>query len=344
MQRKGKEKKDQRKFLAQTFLNHRQMGESEAYYRIFKHLHLSESNLKSIYVATGFPENRLHFLRKVKDILEDGNEEIEDPQQGDIQLPGKEGKYRKTVPIHEKYAARPDALENMCLAQFATSFDTISAKIGKSINFSNNIYGQSKEKTIISWNPEYEQILPTHIKLKEDLGYMRLRKIPAVLRIHKLKEDKNPHEYFYSQLLLYRPWQSEKELYEDDLDACIKLYDEKDLKELSKNVISQKSKIEKTQDNLFPHKNNVEAARAVLENFANPRSIHIGDELDPENEQMNEESAKEGARENEEYVARHPGDDISCFGDESSSSPSKDIYKRIDISNRKKDVTICKKS
>ena len=104
---------------------------------------------------------------------------------------------------------------------------------------------------------------------------MRLRKIPAVLRIHKLKEDKNPHEYFYSQLLLYRPWQSEKELYEDDLDACIKLYDEKDLKELSKNVISQKSKIEKTQDNLFPHKNNVEAARAVLENFANPRVIHI---------------------------------------------------------------------
>ena len=156
MSNKGKEKKDQRKFLAQTFLNHRQMGESEAYYRIFKHLHLSESNLKSVYVATGFPENRLHFLRKVKDILGDGNEEIEDPQQGDIQLPGKEGKYRKTVPIHEKYAARPDALENMCLAQFATSFDTISAKIGKSINFSNNIYGQSKEKTIISWNPEYE--------------------------------------------------------------------------------------------------------------------------------------------------------------------------------------------
>ena len=51
--------------LAHVFLSHRQMGLSEAFYRILPSLHLSESNIKCKFVHTGFPENRSKFLRKV---------------------------------------------------------------------------------------------------------------------------------------------------------------------------------------------------------------------------------------------------------------------------------------
>ena len=112
---------------------------------------------------------------------------------------------------------------------------------------------------------------------------MRLRKVPAVLRIHKLREDKDPHEYFYSQLLLYRPWQTEDELHENDMNACVDLYCQMEEKDQRKNAGSQRSNIEKTQAILFPHKNNVEAARVVLENVPDIRPTHIGYHLDPEN-------------------------------------------------------------
>ena len=163
---KGKESKEQMKFMAQTFLDHREMGECEAHYRISPNLHLSESNLKCIFVATGFPKNRSNFLRKISDkIIDNDNEEIENPQQGGIQIAGKEGTYKAALSIHVKYAARPALLQNMCLAQFVTSYNTMPAKDGKDIKFSNDVYGQNMKKYIASWNPEYRSPLPTHIKL-----------------------------------------------------------------------------------------------------------------------------------------------------------------------------------
>ena len=177
----------------------------------------------------------------------------------------------------------------MCLAQFATYYDTIPAKDCENIVFSDGVYGQNNEKKIASWNAEYKSPLPTHIKLNNGLIYMKLRNIPAVLRIYKLKEDKDPHEYLYSQVILYMPWQHEVELCEKDEEACLKLCQEMEEEELSKDDGSQRSKIEKIQDSLFPHKNNVEATRAVVENFIDTWPTHIGDQLDPENEKANEE-------------------------------------------------------
>jgi hypothetical protein len=46
---------EQMRCLSQAFLSHRQIGESEAYYRILPQLHLTESNIKCIFLAGGFP-------------------------------------------------------------------------------------------------------------------------------------------------------------------------------------------------------------------------------------------------------------------------------------------------
>ena len=58
----GRDMKSKMQYLAQAFLTHRQIGESEAIYRILPNLHLSESNIKTVFVASGFPHNRSKFL------------------------------------------------------------------------------------------------------------------------------------------------------------------------------------------------------------------------------------------------------------------------------------------
>ena len=39
-----------------------------------------------------------------------------------VTLAGREGKFQEVDTIHKKYSERPDALKDMCLAQFATSY------------------------------------------------------------------------------------------------------------------------------------------------------------------------------------------------------------------------------
>ena len=67
------------------------------------------------------------------------------------------------------------------------------------------------DQTVISYDPKLEVNLPHIIKLEGINTFLKLRSIPAVMRIHKVKEQYNPHEFFYSELLLYRPWRKEED-------------------------------------------------------------------------------------------------------------------------------------
>ena len=51
--------------LVSVFLTHRQMGESEAYYRIFPSMHMKESNVKTVFAQTGFNPSR--YLERIED-------------------------------------------------------------------------------------------------------------------------------------------------------------------------------------------------------------------------------------------------------------------------------------
>ena len=53
--------------VVHQFLTHRQIGESEAYYRLLPQLHLKESNIEATFVPTGFKYNRSRFLQKLTD-------------------------------------------------------------------------------------------------------------------------------------------------------------------------------------------------------------------------------------------------------------------------------------
>ena len=53
------------KKMVSVFLTHRQMGESEAYYRIIPSMHMKDSNVKTVFAQTGFNPSR--YLEKVED-------------------------------------------------------------------------------------------------------------------------------------------------------------------------------------------------------------------------------------------------------------------------------------
>ena len=115
------------------------MGESEAYYRMLPYLHLSESNIKCVFVPTGFEEDRSRFFLEVKNLgqerLVDDTEEKDgtwpDPSET-ISIPGFEGKsFKEATPLIEKYMKRPRYLEDMCFAQFVMSYEMMPLNAGK---------------------------------------------------------------------------------------------------------------------------------------------------------------------------------------------------------------------
>ena len=74
------------KLVKDVFLTHRQVGESEAYYKLFPFLHLSGSNIGTTFVPTGFPQNRSHFLKQIDADSVDFYNDI-------VTVPEKEGKF-----------------------------------------------------------------------------------------------------------------------------------------------------------------------------------------------------------------------------------------------------------
>ena len=87
---------------------------------------------------------------------ENENDEENMPHNRYVEIPGKEGKYVENISWHEKYAARPPGLKEMCLAQFATAFDTMPKRSGSDYEFENGVSGESefpKNKKIVSWGP-----------------------------------------------------------------------------------------------------------------------------------------------------------------------------------------------
>ena len=324
---KSMEKKDQMHLMADTFLSHRQLGESEALYRIIPSLHLSHSNIKCVFVPTGFEYDRSRFLRKVDE--NDTNDTHESEE--NFTVGQRKGKYVPVASIHEKYAKRPDSLEHMTLAQFATSYDRIGNHAGKA-KLSGGIASPLSDQTVVSHNKKLQVKLPIFIKLKEQEYYMKLRGTPSVMRIHKVKEEYNPHEFFYSELLLYRPWRDEKELHPECLEACMQLYKEECDCDEHMDGTAIPPKVEKVKDKLFPFKNNVEEARAMMENMPSERAEHVGDNLDPELEHENEDQEAEGFVEETDYAARNP-DQLPTDKTSATNPERQSVYKRIDISN-----------
>jgi hypothetical protein len=218
--------------LKDTFLTHRKMGECEAYYRVLPALHLKQSNIKCIFVTSGFPENRSKFLLKVND---NENNSAEDTDV--ITVKDREGKFREQTTIHTYYALRPKILEDVCLAQFATHYNITNSNTKTETKFEKAGHLKSFLSNIF---------LPKLIKVElsnERTVIMSLRLKPAVMRIDKFKERDDYHQFMYSEMLLFYHWRNEKE----DLEY----ENPKECKTVYESSIVQ-SIIEKNKKGLYP--------------------------------------------------------------------------------------------
>ena len=168
---------------------------------------------------------------------------------------------------------------------------------------------------------DFHYSLPNYIEITNlkpgEPRYMKKRK-RQVVRFHKENKTKNPHEFYFSQLQMYRPFTTENELEPDDLERCIKLYDE-----ISPH--NDCRKIENVQKLLLKHIKSVEIGTEKAEELINSR---VGDIMDPELEQDNDDCQDAGMSEHQDFVFKNP-EDLE------QTNPGNKRYKQIELSDEK---------
>ena len=106
--------------------------------------------------------------------------------------------------VIDRYAARPLALQNICLATFAVMYDVIQSSTKTAETQDVN----TEEDTQNTENPHAF----TKMKLQKGLGVIRKRKQQAILHTRRYKIHTEPEKYYHSKLLLYYPWNEEDDI------------------------------------------------------------------------------------------------------------------------------------
>ena len=96
--------------------------------------------------------------------------------------------------LYQTYAARPDSLENMCLAEFAANYTADSYSLGDN--------DDGSEHTPNTMDEAHDT--PKHIiHLKNGIGKMSKRKQEAIIRFHKYNVERESEKY-YREVLSWR--------------------------------------------------------------------------------------------------------------------------------------------
>ena len=251
---------------ARKFLSHREVSAQEAVYRLLP-LPLSQGSRQVVFIPTGSKETRTRLFKPMNLIqqLDD-----EDP---DVFLVG----------LLERYAARPDFLEDICLARFASDYKYSSKK------------RPSDDSRGVVTDDNHGNPLPKSITLKNGLGYMARRNISAIIRYHQWSIKKQEEQYYLSQLMLYSPWRDE----ENDFGICFK----DSYFSVEESILLNKKKFEV----------NVEALSEVLENLEDHGIPEQNwNMLAPQTQQQQMELQEEGYTEEESPLnVYHSDNDIS---------------------------------
>jgi hypothetical protein len=174
--------------LGSAFLNNREVSAQEAVYRILS-MPMQRKSRTVLFVNTDPKSERVSVLKPSKDL------ESKDDDDEDI--------FQKNVII--RYAARPDSLEDMCLATFASNYN-----VSYTDNYDDN---DDSAPQVLEHDDDteigYRNRLPAKIKLKDASGQMYKRKREAVIRFRKFNVQKEKNNFYRAKLMLYIPWRDE---------------------------------------------------------------------------------------------------------------------------------------
>ena len=302
-------------------------------YIVLPGMRLKDSNIACTFVTTGFPDNRSAFYKKcsdgpiqeIEDVDSENDEDEDENETSDnkkevhvslglpIQIEGRTGMYTAATTVLERYVARPECLEQMCLAQFATSF-TYQAKCPKTVDFDEDGCSKikSNQQIFTSNHP-----LPRHIRLLDGLGLMRLRYYPAVLRFHTSKK-KEGYEQYYSEMQLFTHWRNEeKEFHPENEVACLKMYDNR-----AEEILNNKKAI-------FPGEETIEMLESA--NWELMQPTHLIETLDPQGEQEGNDDMIEGIDDDPEFESFAYTGNLNLSYQENCSDAVR--YKQIQVPN-----------
>ena len=145
--------------------------------------------------------------------------------------------------------------------------------------------------------------------------YMRLRS-PLVVRLHKFSKEKDAHAYYFSELQLYRPFLKEEDLQPESLERCKEMYDE-----VSEH--NNQKKITNVKNVLMEHLELVEQGTDHAQEIAKST---IGNVLDPQREQDDDDCTEEGLHEDMNFLVKDP--ETLTINDNSHKDNS---YRKIEL-------------
>jgi hypothetical protein len=130
-------------------------------------------------------------------------------------LPTSKDIYKRTV--NDFYATRPSKFENVCLAVFVSHYDFVSKK-RYDLKFNISCDSDSERESdrdsdgFDDLNLDDEpsdcavDARSNYFALPNDIGYLREREYPKVIRYVRYDKKKERTNYYREQLMLYKPW------------------------------------------------------------------------------------------------------------------------------------------
>ena len=240
--------------MANIFLTHRQIGECEAIFKLCAHMNMTYSSVATIFVPTEPKGQRRQFLQRQDP--ESGQGFKVDGREGQfLEKPDLISKYerRKLLPkkgqeeeeegmLEQSEAAK--ALEEMSFCQWVKMYEGKGWQNRGGINEE----GETEEPDDDEEKPEEGELaqedgfnylivgnsearprrLPHLLTLEDPMpGEPRIlhkRTFPRAMRFFKKKYDKDPHLFYFTELILYHPFRAEKELFPEDPGADPELF------------------------------------------------------------------------------------------------------------------------
>ena len=232
--------------IGHNFLNGSEVSAQEAVYVILS-IPLTMCSRQIIFINTGEKEKRTAILKplaKLKNL---------DPDSTDVY----------STAILEYYSKRPEILENLCLADFASKFQTIN---------NSKKSGESKDKDV-----EYDNIEESEqnndlnrgnrIQIRDEKNNLICtlyeRKIPKVIRYRRYQSNKDPINYFREKVMLYVPWRDEdNDILNKDIEALFRENKakiiEKENSYIKDNTIDYDSILDRIGENPDPDESDIE--------------------------------------------------------------------------------------
>ena len=336
-QTEAKDIKDKMRQVSNAFLTHRQMGEAESVYKLLPNMTLKQSNVTCQWVCLGSKEERSSRWKQVTEEMKESGRPL-------TKIIGHDGLWFKQQDMWSKYLRRPmKSLADICFAQFAKMYSSCSMSRSEKISDEKDneddidedagYESDSQDKQADRYDPDNKfnyvmtfkdnhmegPKLPEFIILNDpypgEPRMMRKRKVPAVLRFNKPNPGNNPQKYMLSELMLYRPTDSEI-----DIEKVESLYNEE---------YNNKQKVKIVKSQVMENLEGVEEARYFIEQAKKQIDLsEIALQLDPALEQDKAECEEDGIEEHPDFVHYDP-DQITI----DENAPETNIYRRIEIPN-----------